>query len=210
MFPKIPLNIRNTIRMVLSKKITALQQEYTYNKERLSFYLVKLDQVNYINSNIIKDFEYCQHRASVYLTKVRKTKAKLAALHNINWYIKYPFINTDECCLVECERQLILHYLRIEATYLYTDIEDINQEINYQKSLAINDGTIYHRIEFLQLNLLQNQRRKLLRKIERIEEAIKFIKLSLRGKVSSKKPLTFKRKVRKMWYNFKSNTLQVK
>lgn len=208
MFAEIPLNIRNTIRMVLSKKITTLQEEYTNAKMGLSRHLNALDRINsylYINDNIIDNMKYHVKRKFVYLGRVKKIKAKLAVLHNVNWYTKYPFNNTNQCCLVESERQLILHYLRVEVSNLYMDIECINEDIHEQKSLAINDGTLQNRIEFLHLNVLQNQRRKILRKIERVEEAVKFIKLSLRGKVPSKKPLTFKRKIRKMWYEFKES-----
>lgn len=108
-------------------------------------------------------------------------------LHRINSDIKYTLKQQSKevyTYLSSSEIQFLLHVARkyLEDEYIYDQLKYFNLDIHNLSTYCVNNGTLRDKISFLRLSIFKNERRKLLKRIKKVESLIKVLKRNTRRK----------------------------
>lgn len=175
------------VNKLLSNRITYLQSvALPIYRSILDTYGSSLNNfVGLEKEELRKTKEYIEYSDT--RTRIISIKKKLKTLHKINSHLKSQirFCNgiADVVYLrfTEPELQFLLQFLRIEAYIGYNLICFDKAEACAYYEHAVKDGSEDGKVSFKLLNKARDSRRKALKEVKLLEEAIKAIKHALRS-----------------------------
>lgn len=201
-----PIQVFITVSNILKQEITSTQAEALRYKHSMT------EQQNELNLSLDFDslkktgeFEY--YSAVKYY--FRKSKQRLRKLHTVIKQFKLAFklqkysqpVHGIFVNISESELQFILTLLRSNTVWMYDNLSMYKRRINRLFTVAVKDGTLNGKINFLKLNQAKNIYRKSLKEVKVVEKAVKMVKLVLRSKTKAAKKESLLKKFRRAVFN---------